>query len=280
MRLGVGSVRPENKTNSVRKVGDPLTGGLRTRALRNDSGSVASLLFHAFRRVGSVRPENKTNSVRKVGEPLTRGLRTRALRNDSGSVASLLFHAFRSRFCTPRKYANSVRKVGDPLTRGLRTRALRNDSGSVASLLFHAFRSRFCTPRKYANSVRKVGDPLTGGLRTRVLRNDSGSVASLLFHAFRNEDKAEGMQLMKQLETGGIQSDEHGGKEFRSTNEAIMEVHVTRLMAQLDNSCLAGTSRTHIDDTRIRRTVGCVGAGITTERRWRIDKCKATMLHK
>ncbi|EFP06096.1 hypothetical protein CRE_05905 [Caenorhabditis remanei] len=55
-----------------------------------------------------------------------------------------------------------------------------------------------------------------------------------------------------------------GGKEFRSTNEAIMEVHATRLMAQLGNSCLAGgiTSRTHIDDTRIRRTVGCVGAGL------------------
>ncbi|EFP01208.1 hypothetical protein CRE_24475 [Caenorhabditis remanei] len=32
------------------------------------------------------------------------------------------------------------------------------------------------------------------------------------------------------------------GKEFRSTNEAIMEVHATRLMAQLENSCLAGAS--------------------------------------
>ncbi|EFP08991.1 hypothetical protein CRE_22533 [Caenorhabditis remanei] len=37
-----------------------------------------------------------------------------------------------------------------------------------------------------------------------------------------------------------------GGKEFRNTNEAIMEVHAARLMAQLENSCLAGgiTSRT------------------------------------
>ncbi|KAF1763707.1 hypothetical protein GCK72_003652 [Caenorhabditis remanei] len=50
------------------------------------------------------------------------------------------------------------------------------------------------------------------------------------------------MELMEQLETGGIQSDEHGGKEFRSSNETIMEVYAARLMAQLENSCLAGTS--------------------------------------
>ncbi|EFP07878.1 hypothetical protein CRE_14120 [Caenorhabditis remanei] len=170
---------------------------------------------------------NKHSSFFQVEDTLTGGLRTRV--NQTSPDQCLLFHAFWSKFCTHRRYTNPVRKVEDPLMGGLRTRV--NQTSPDQCLLFHAFWSKFCTHRRYANPVRKVEDPLTGCLRTRV--NQTSPDQCLLFHAFWS------------------------GKEFRSTNEAIMEVHATRLMANwrihacLGASPLGRTSKTQEFDGQL-----------------------------
>ncbi|EFP06413.1 hypothetical protein CRE_07603 [Caenorhabditis remanei] len=221
-----------NKHSSFFQVGEahPI---LRTRDDKDTSGSEAlcSLLFQAVRSA-SYTHRRYANYVREDGDPLTRGLRTRDDEDTSGSEAlcSLLFQAVRSASYTHRRYANNVREDGDPLTRGLPKRDDEDTSGSEAlcSLLFQAVRSASYTHRRYANYVCEDGDPLTKGLRTRDDEDTSGSEAlcSLLFQAVDEGNwKLEEFNQMNTV-----------------TNETIMEVNATRLIAQLENSCLAGAS--------------------------------------